>query len=81
MDVYDVVKKLIGGIEPVGSSEIDEKKYKNLGDTIDLVNRLIEDIQTVRSYKDCLEYSMRIAGNKADEFLKELWECGLDYYG
>jgi len=74
MDVYDVVKKLLGPIEPIGDSGIDEKRFSNLIETEKLVNQLLFDISQVASYKDCPEHSRKIAGERAEQFLKDIKE-------
>jgi len=74
IDVYAVVKKLIGSIEPVGSQHVDNERLENLKVHIDLTAALLHDIQCVRQNKDRQEYSMKEIGQKADEFLT-------DYFG
>lgn len=70
-DVYRVVKKLVGEIEPVGSSHIDDIYYNNLEVMIDLVEALLGDLLKVARYKENYEDSMKKAGIKADEFIQE----------
>ena len=72
MEIYDVVKKLIGNIEPVGTTYIDEKRLKNLKEHIDLTANLLHDLQIIVQYKDRDEYSMSVIGQKAYDFLKNL---------
>ena len=45
MEVYDVVKKLIGPIEPVGESHTDEKRFENLKALTELVDSLLIFVQ------------------------------------
>jgi hypothetical protein len=72
MEVYDVVKKLIGPIEPVGEANIDNIRFENLKEMCDLVEKLLSDIQYVVSFKDCSEFSRSNAGKKAEKFLKSI---------
>jgi len=72
MEIYDVVKKLIGGIDPVGDSGVDEKKYENLETHIELVYKLLSDLNDVARNKDRIEYSIKRAGKKAAYFLEIL---------
>lgn len=48
MEIYDVVTKLIGEIEPVGASHIDPKRLENLKEMTQLVKELLTDIECVR---------------------------------
>lgn len=71
IDLYQLVKELTGDIEPIGATHIDEKKYVNLERQIELVEKLLFDLDRVaRLYKDRTEYSMKKAGEKAHEFLE-----------
>ena len=73
MDNYDVIKKLIGAIDPIGETTADNKRYENLKATLELTGKLLEDINNVaQDNKDRVEYSMSRAGKLADKFLREL---------
>jgi len=74
MTNHDVIGKLLGPIEPVGETNEDERRYKNLDATIELVEKLCYDIYCVSRNKDRQEYSMKRAGITADKFLKNLVE-------
>lgn len=70
MTNYDVVSKLIGPVDPVGDSSVDNQRYQNLQDLIHLTDKLLQDIRNVAGNKDMMAYSMKKAGERADEFLK-----------
>ena len=70
MSVYEVVKKLTGPISPVGETNEDERRLKNLTQLLDLTRSLLSDISDVSEYKDRVEYSMKIIGKEAHSFLK-----------
>jgi hypothetical protein len=70
MDIYEIVKKLVGDIQPVGETRTDEKRFENLGITMDLADKLIEDIKMVAEDKNRAEFSMSRAGKSADSFLR-----------
>jgi len=72
MELIDVVRKLIGPVDPIGETQTDDIRSKNLGEMIDLVDRLITDIVKVASYKTRAEYSMNRSGKRASEFLDDL---------
>lgn len=72
MEIYDVVKKLLGDIEPVGETREDERRHKNLVETCDLVDKLLTDIDRVIPNKNRTEHSMKKAGEYADSFFDGL---------
>jgi len=71
-NLYDVTQRLCGMIEPQGESSIDEVRFENLKDTIDLTEKLIDDVISVARHKDRAEASMKKAGQKADDFISGL---------
>lgn len=73
IDVYEVVKKLVGPINPVGESHTDKNRFENLKVMTELVDCLLTDINAV-SYKnkDRVEASMKKAGNFASKFFDEI---------
>lgn len=73
MKIYDVVKKLIGEIEPAGASHIDKKRLENLKDMIQLVKELLTDIECVRyDNKDMHEDSIKEAVDSINQFYKDI---------
>ena len=72
INVYDVATELIGSIEPVGSTHIDNKIFDNLTEAIHLTNMLIDDIILVARHKVRAEHSMKITGEEADMFITKL---------
>ena len=74
MEIYDVVKKLLGEIEPVGSSNVDDKRFENLVATTFLVDKLLYDIGRVAICSSRQEHSMSHAGRHAEQFLKDIKE-------
>ena len=72
MEVYDVVIKLIGPIEPIGETNADEKRFENLKAMIGLIDRLLSAVDSVAAHRDRQEYSMQRAGKVADKFFAEL---------
>lgn len=71
-NVYAVTKRLCGPIEPQGESNTDAVRFENLEDTIDLAEKLVDDIIDVARHKYRGEYSMKKAGERADEFITDL---------
>ncbi len=71
MTNYDVVRKLIGPIHPVGESHTDHDRYKNLGAMTQLVDKLMFDLhQVARSLRP--EASIQKAAKHASEFIDEI---------
>jgi hypothetical protein len=72
MDIYEIVKKLVGGIQPVGETNVDNKRYENLVEMTELVDKLIFDISQVAYNKNSYMASYKKAGVFADNFLAGL---------
>lgn len=72
--IYKIIQKILGEIEPVGESNEDDKRLVNLKNTIDVVYRLISDIENVANDKDRVEYSIKKAGKIAYDFRNSLTE-------
>ena len=68
--IYEVVKKLVGDINPVGESDYDEKVFENLKTELVLVEMLLEDIKDVSRLSSKEEYSMFICGQFADKMIE-----------
>ena len=73
-NIYEVAQRLCGMIEPQGESNIDQVRFKNLEDTIDMTEKFINDIILVARHKDRHEHSMNKAGKEADKFIDRLRE-------
>lgn len=78
MDTYEIIKKLIGPIDPTGRHEVDVERGRNLSTLLHVVNRLMFDINLVARHKDSHEESVRHLGQKASAFLQELSEADHD---
>lgn len=72
MEVYDVVKKLIGPIKPVGETNEDSRRFENLKAMTQLIDELLTDIDAVGMEKSRVEYSRKRAGEFADAFLTKI---------
>ena len=72
MDLYEVVTKLIGKIEPVGETYTDDRRFENLKSMTRLVDKLIYDIDALTDLKDRKEFSIQRAGVHCDKFLTQL---------
>ncbi|HEY4755800.1 MAG TPA: hypothetical protein VIH28_07090 [Ignavibacteriaceae bacterium] len=73
MTNYDVVKKLIGEIRPVGKSEVDAKRLENLKAMCELMNEIHSAIDAVAyDFKDDHQASIKNAVEYANNFLNKL---------
>jgi len=78
MEMIDVVRRLLGPIEPVGESREDERRLHNLEATIDVVDRLMCDINSAADEANRTEHSMRVIGQRAKQFLNDIL-CEFDH--
>lgn len=74
LTVHEVVKKLIGPINPAGATHIDDKRFENLEAMIDLTEALLDDLHRVSRHSERQEASMAKAGKKAKAFLENIVE-------
>lgn len=70
MELYDVVTKLTGKINPVGESHIDGERFENLKSTCELIDRLLLDVDRVSSMTNRYEVSIYMSSTFASNFLK-----------
>jgi len=77
MNYYEITKKLIGPINPVGCCQRDAERYDNLSDLIILVGLLLNDINHVSLDADSPEASVSKAGQMAKSFKIQIGKtCG-----
>lgn len=70
MELYDVVTRLIGPVHPVGETHEDERRFENLKNLTELVDRLMTDINEIAADNAKRpEYSMRRAGEFCAKFI------------
>lgn len=72
MEIKEVVDKLIGDTSAHGCASRDKESLINLINKINLVYELILDLQFLARNKDSHEHSVKMIGEKADNFLKNL---------
>lgn len=72
MELYDVVTKLIGPIDPVGETRTDAARLVNLKVMAELVNSLILDIHFVANFHSSHEASVKKAGEYAKHFIEDM---------
>ncbi len=70
MTTYEVVRKLIGPIDPVGQTDRDTPRFENLKEMCSLVDKLLHDISAVSNVEHSHEHSVKKAGKYAADFIK-----------
>jgi len=68
----DVIKKLVGDVQPYGATHIDDERFDNLKEMCSVVGDLIAEIKKVSECKNRHEYSMKIMGEYADIALNDI---------
>ncbi len=69
MELVDVVRKLVGPVEPVGETREDERRYANLQVMAALLRDLLSDVDGVARNRTSHEFSVKRAGEYASKFL------------
>jgi hypothetical protein len=72
MDIFDVVVKLNGSVEPVGDSHIDERRLGNLRALCNLTAELLECIESVAESTNDHMASVKAARDVATAFMADL---------
>lgn len=70
--LYEVIKKLVGNIAPIGETNEDDKRFENLKVLTDLLDQLLFDIDHVARQKNRQEHSIQRAGKYASNFFDRL---------
>lgn len=72
MTICDIVKKLIGKIEPIGETNTDNERFENLEAMTILVKELLTDIDSVAFKRKSSQFSIKRAGEFAGNFLDDI---------
>lgn len=72
MNIKEIVDKLIGPINPIGETKIDENRFVNLEVLKVLIEDLLQDVIDVSRERDHYQYSNKRAGGTAYKFMKSL---------
>lgn len=72
MEIIDVVRKLVGPVQPIGETNQDELRFQNLEVMTDLIDELINDVSGVAVHSNRPEASMRRAGQHAAEYIESV---------
>jgi hypothetical protein len=71
-NIYEVIEKLVGPIDPVGETTVDEKRFENLKTAILIVDKMIYDICFVSRSSISHEHSVKRSGEHAKKYLEDL---------
>jgi hypothetical protein len=69
--IADMIRTLVGAIEPVGDSSLDDEIYMNQLNMQGVIDVLLDDVQHLLSNKKSYEYSVKRAGEEARNWLEE----------
>lgn len=71
-DLQTIVYKVVGNISPVGETNVDNERFENLQEFVELVHALVWDLHAVSHCTNNHEYSMKRAGQFAKLALEQL---------
>jgi hypothetical protein len=74
MEIYDVVMKLVGPVDPVGETNEDARRLENLKELTGLADNLLYRISQVAPAARREEASMKALGMHAKNFLLQVRE-------
>lgn len=79
LEPFEIIEKLLGGIQPVGATHIDTERYENLNNYEILIEQLVFKYARLIENIDRYEHSMKIVGERTLKFIKFL-HSELGYY-
>jgi hypothetical protein len=72
MEMFDIVMRLNGEVQPVGETRSDLARLENLKKLCDLIERLMVEIRQVSHCAERHEASMAAAGKSAKNFIRSI---------
>lgn len=72
INLHEIVTRLVGPIEPIGDTRIDDERFENLKVMCDLTDKLLADIDAVIPGMERMEHSIKRAGIYANDFMMRL---------
>lgn len=67
--IIEVIDRLVGSVEPYGSTEIDKERLENLETLLEIMDEYIKEIEEVTRFRNRYEYSILAIANKAYDWL------------
>jgi len=80
MEIEEIINKLFGYINPVGETNEDNKRYKNLDNYRRVVDYVIEELVECARYKNSNQYSVQRSGEEAFNILNTQLEYLQDVF-
>lgn len=71
--IEQICRDLVGPIRPIGKTEVDNARYANLREHLQIVDVLLSSVMDLVPYTDRAEYSMKRAGKDARKYLDEVY--------
>jgi hypothetical protein len=72
IDVFEVVYKLIGPVDPVGETHTDDKRFENLKEFCKVTEQMLQVIHNVSyDYRNNHQFSMKRASTYCTKFLDD----------
>lgn len=73
MDYHEIIKKLIGNINPIGETNVDNERFENLQQLTQLADNLIMDIEDMAfRNRNAHEFSIKRAVTHANDFINDI---------
>lgn len=71
MSITDILKNLLGEIEPYGDTWIDEERYENIPNYKEALDFIINKLKASAKLKDRQEYSIQKIATECEDILNE----------
>lgn len=72
MDLYEVVMKLVGPVQPVGETRADDERFENLKTLTGLVDMLLFEIDRIAAFRTDHQFSVKRAGKHCADFIDQV---------
>jgi hypothetical protein len=72
MELYDIVMKLVGPVQPAGETRADETRLKNMKELTKLIDKLLFEVSAAVPAADRPEASMKAIGIHAKKFMEDV---------
>lgn len=70
--IIEVIDRLVGSIEPYGSTQIDKERLENLETLLEVMDKYIKDIKEVTRFRNRYEYSILEIAERAYDWIVDL---------
>ena len=71
MSISEILKKLLGEIEPVGETNEDNKRFNNIQNYYETLSFILAQLSDASRYKDKPQASLQRIGEECYDILKE----------